>query len=170
MVPKTAVMDASSAIILCRADLHMLVCELYDIVLPLTVYREITVHPYAGAGEFKRLAAENRIRVLDRALIEEKHGIQGLDAGETDVIALYLAGGGDFVITDDGRAARYCRQEKIPFINALLFPVILRCAGLHDDESCRLAMARIVAGGRYSRDVILFARECGRQSIAFALP
>ncbi|MDW7774090.1 MAG: hypothetical protein SCH71_14485 [Desulfobulbaceae bacterium] len=63
MTRKTAIMDSSSAIILCKTGLHILLGEIYEIVLPASVYLEITAKPYAGAGEYKRLAAEGRLRV-----------------------------------------------------------------------------------------------------------
>lgn len=169
MSPKKAVVDASSAIILCKSGLHTLLVDVYDIILPASVYREITVNRYGDAGEYKRLAAEGKLRI-EEIPAQQAAEFNGLDTGESDVIQLYYAGRGEFIITDDGPAARYCRRAGVPFINALLFPVILRYALIRDDDFCRRSMEKIISTGRYSQAVISFARECPRETIAFALP
>jgi len=167
---KTAIMDASSAIILYKAELHALPVEMYDIVLPASVYREITENRHEGAEEYKQLAAGRKLKVAESPIFPEKPGMKGLDTGERDVIGLFHSGLGEFIITDDGPAARYCKREGVPFINALLVPVILRFALLRDDDFCCRAMEKIIASGRYSGEVKRYARECSREAIAFALP
>lgn len=163
-------MDASSAIILFKSGLHALLVEIYDIVLPDSVYREITVNPYRGAEEYKMLVAGQKIRVQDSQDQQERQGMDGLDRGEHDAIHLFYAGLGEFIITDDGPAARYCRKAGIPFINALLFPVVLRLAQIKDEDFCRKSMEIIIEEGRYSQQVISFAGQCRIESIAFAIP
>jgi len=163
-------MDASSAIILCKAGLHILLPEIYDIVLPESVYREITAKPYSGSDEYKQLVAGQHVRVQGTPDQQERPGMAGLDTGEYDTILLFYAGLGDFIITDDGPAARYCKKEGIPFINALLFPVVLRLAQIKDDDYCRKSMEIIIEEGRYSQQVITFAGQCRIESIAFAIP
>jgi predicted nucleic acid-binding protein len=163
-------MDASSAIILCKSGLHTLLVGMYDIVLPSSVYREITANQYEDAEEYKLLAAAGELRIEESPIQPEESGIFGLDAGECEAIQLYQNGMGDFIITDDGAAARYCRRQGIPFINALLFPVILRFALMKDDVFCHRSMEKIIATGRYSKEVITFALECRREDVAFALP
>ena len=116
------------------------------------------------------MAERGQIRVQSDPALRERPGMAGLDSGESSAILLFYAGQGDFLITDDGRAARYCRKSGIPFINALLFPVVLQLAGLWDDAASRRAMAEILETGRYSSRVVAFARECGKQDIGFALP
>lgn len=170
MLRHTAIIDASSAIILCKAGLHDLLAETYDIVLPESVYQEITANTYAGAEEYKQLASRQKIRVLENPEQNEKPGMAALDAGEYDAIRLFYAGLGKFVITDDGPAARYCKKENVPFINALLFPAVLRFARIKDEQFCRRTMEKIIEKGRYSSEVIEFARKCRQEHIAFALP
>jgi hypothetical protein len=170
MSSRTAILDASSAIILCKSNLHSLLISLYDIVLPESVYKEITAYQHTDAAEYRRLAQEGRVRVWKGPLSEKDLGLKRLDTGEYDVIRLYLGGMGDFVITDDGQAARYCKREGIPFINALLFPAVLLFARIRNEEFCLRAMEEIIGNGRYSGEVIALARECSKETIAFALP
>lgn len=170
MPKKTAIMDASSAIIICKSELHLLLVELYDIVLPESVYREITVKPYAGSAEYSQLVEKKKVRVSASRNYTKRPGTNGLDEGEYDTIQLYYAGLGDFIIIDDGPAAKYCKEEKIPFINALLFPVVLKFVRIKDEEFCCKAMERVVASGRYSREILTFARECQMKDLEFALP
>lgn len=169
MKSKTVIMDSSSAILLCKADLHTRLVRMYDIVIPASVYLEITARPYPGAHEFQTFAAEDMVHIADKTDQGRAYGPAGLDPGESDVIRLFGQGLGDFIMTDDGPAARYCRKAGIPFINALLFPVVLRCTGRMSDESCRRAMDRIEKTGRYSREVLKFARRCTPTDLAFAL-
>ena len=170
MLARTAIMDASSAIILCKAGLQTLLAEIYDIILPESVYREITANPYTGSEEYKRLVAGQKVRVQRTPDQQGMPGMAGLDTGEYDTILLFCSGLGDFIITDDGPAARYCKKAGIPFINALLFPVVLRLAQIRDDDYCRKSMEIIIEQGRYSQQVITFAGQCRIESIAFAIP
>lgn len=163
-------MDASSAIILFKSELHLLLTEVYDIVMPKSVFLEITAKPYQGSEEYIRLAEANQIQIQDNLKHQEQQGIAGLDKGEYDTIQLYHVGAGNFIFTDDGRAARYCSHQGIPFINALLFPVVLKVARIWDEEFCRKAMDKVIGQGRYSPDVIAFAQVCPKESIEFALP
>jgi len=170
MSRRTAILDASSAIILSKAGLHELLADVYEVIMPQSVYREITVHSYAGSIEYARLAEAKRV-VLHGNLHGNDHpGLRGFGRGERDTIRLYHAGIGDFIITDDGPAARHCRRTGILFINGLLFPVILRMGGLRDKESCLRAMDAIMAAGRYSEEVVAFALNCRREDIPFAMP
>ena len=170
MSKKKAIVDASSAILLFKADLHTCLTDVYRVVLPQSVFYEITSKPYAGSEVYNNLAAEGKIQVHGSAEPVEKHTMARLDKGEHDAIQLYYRGLGDFVIIDDGPAARYCTKEGIPFINALLFPVIMRLAEMKSDDFCRRSMEKVIASGRYSREIISFAAACERESIAFAVP
>ena len=52
-------MDASSAIILCKANLHHIVSEMYNVVMSRSVYDELTNNSYPGATEYQQLVADN---------------------------------------------------------------------------------------------------------------
>jgi sugar/nucleoside kinase (ribokinase family) len=63
-------------------------------------------------------------------------------------------------ITDASSAIILCRVGLHAFLAGII----------GDDAFSRSAMARIIEAGRYSRQVIAFARECRQENISFALP
>ena len=170
----TALVDSSSAIILYKANLHLAVCRMYNVVLSSSVYVEITANSYPGAQAYQQLLADKKITLqtppfspLAKPVLS---GLQSLDEGERDVIELYYAGKGDFIITDDGAAAKYCKRKQVRFINALLIPAILSYSSQQSDVHCREAFNKILRIGRYSRWVINFAEKCKREELSFFLP
>lgn len=167
---KTALVDASSAIILCKTNLLHILIKVYRVVLAESVYHEITALPYSGAEEVTGLAAERKINILESVHQSSKDNLSGLDKGESDTIQLFYAGYGDFIIVDDGHAVRYCKREGVPFINALLFPVVLKYAQIRESEFCDEMFEDVRKTGRYSNEVISFARRCEKKDILFALP
>ena len=171
---KTALMDASSAIILCKAGLHKVVAEMYNVVMPGSVYKEITANSYPGAEEYRQLMAGKKITLKeplpDTANEPVRPGLNSLDRGEHDVLQLYYAGQGNFIVTDDGAAAKYCKRERIPFVNALLVPVILGFAKIKDEYFCRESMKKIIEIGRYSPGIISFAEKCETEDLSFFIP
>ena len=170
----TALVDASSAIILYKANLHLIVCEMYNVVISTSVYDEITGNSYPGAKAYQQLAADQKVTVQKPCLAALcKPGLSilyTLDKGERDILQLYYAGNGDFIITDDGATARYCKREQIRFINALLIPTIIRCTGRKSDVYCHTAFNKVMSIGRYSRWVINFAEKCQKEELSFFLP
>ena len=164
---KRAIVDASSFIILHRAGLLPVLVEMYNVILAASVYQEITANAYSGADVCEHLVNEKKIRVENVAFDTLPHN---LDRGEAETIQLHKAGHGDFIITDDGAAARFCTQEKIPFINALLFPVALKHTGNRTADFCNIAFETILKIGRYSGEVINFASQCEREEIYFVFP
>ncbi|MBN2159942.1 MAG: hypothetical protein JW807_11150 [Spirochaetes bacterium] len=86
--------------------------------------------------------------------------LQGLDVGERDTIRLFRAGIGEIIILDDWKGASYCKNNAIPYINALLVPRILLLAGIISKSESEESMSRIVENGWYSQWVIDYARFC----------
>ncbi len=168
---KKVIIDSSSAIILFKTgQLHALLTA-YHAVMTASVYRELTDNDLAGADAFRRYREQGAIRIKNAAAADDFCvSLRTLDAGERDSIALYLARGGDFILLDDGRAARLCRDNGIPYINALLFPRILFCAGKLSQTAADMAAGRIIHAGRYSQPVIDFARRAGPETLLPFLP
>ncbi|MCP3889803.1 MAG: hypothetical protein GY702_13150 [Desulfobulbaceae bacterium] len=167
-------MDASSAIILYKAKLHLIVCEMYQVVMSPSVYDEITGNIYPGAEGYQQLLADKKITLrvpgIGNFREPDLSALNTLHKGERDVIELYYAGDGDFVITDDGAAARYCKRHQVPFINALLIPVIIEISGKKSDVYTQAVFNRVMGIGRYSDWVINFAEKCDREDLSFFLP
>lgn len=173
---KNSVLDASSAILLYKADLFHELLVTYQIVLADSVYAELTRAGYPGTNAFATSRADNIITVhkTPQGVPQRPASLCGalssLDRGERDTIFCYMAGGGGFIITDDGDAARYCRENSIPFMNALLFPRILSYSQRVSEAHCKHLTESLLSLGRYSRPVIDFAAQASREDLAHFLP
>ena len=99
---------------------------------------------------------------------ESSDTFHSLDQGERDTITCFESGGMDLIITDDGRAARYCREKGVPFINALLFPRLLYFAARITKKESWDKMATLIRLGRYTPEIIEWAKNCSRESLSFA--
>lgn len=171
---KKVLMDASSAIILAKAGLSSKACAVYHVIMPPSVFSEVADNDKPGAAEYREFASQGKIEICDlrsgdkgQPLISDEKPSFG--AGEADLLKLYWAGAGDFLIVYDGAAARYCLREKIPFINALLFPRVLEADRVNPAESQRLQQ-EILKHGHYAEDVIEFTHCCPAKELAFFLP
>ena len=171
MAKKTVLLDTSSAILLYKANLHELIVDYYHVIIPDSVYSEITIQNRAGSVEYSFLCNRKIIWVeqVKENLINYDRELNKLDKGEGDCLKLFLNGIGEFLITDDGAAAKYCQANDIHFINALLVPKILLFSGV-DEQKCRSAFSRILAEGRYSQKVQMFAKNVSTDELKVFLP
>jgi predicted nucleic acid-binding protein len=172
---KKSILDASSAILLFKVDLLQELTDVYQVFVTGSVLQELTRGNHQGADSFLHFASLNKIRTIDSENILLKckasgDSIYSLDQGEHDTIKCFAAGGYDFIITDDGRAARYCKKNGLPFINALLFPRLLYFADLISWQESNNKTDAIIRIGRYSTEVIEWARNCQKESLPFAMP
>ena len=93
-----------------------------------------------------------------------------LDKGERDTIHSFYAGAGDFIIIDDGKGAAYCRDNHIPYINALLFPRIILLTHSISKAEFDDKVGLITGIGRYSQKIIDYALNCSVDDIELFLP
>ena len=101
--------------------------------------------------------------------MDEVH-LQKLDKGECDTILLFHGGYGDFLVTDDGAAAKFCLNNKIPFVNSLLILRILNHSLIISNASYNDGVQSLLALGRYSKKVREYARSCLDSELLFFLP
>jgi len=136
-----------------------------------SVFDEITDKGLPGSDEFKQLLQEKQLIAFPVANGNEPDvQLQKLDRGERDTILLFNKGLGDFVVTDDGAAARYCLSRKIPFVNSLLLLRLLRHSAIISDSSYKAGFVFLLNIGRYSEKVIEYARSCPDGELLFFLP
>jgi predicted nucleic acid-binding protein len=172
---KKTLLDASSAILLYKADLFEELTKVYQVFVTRSVLEELTRKKHHGTETFLSYASLNKIKVTDLENgppvgIHSEEGMNSLDQGEFDTIKCFLAGKHDFIITDDGRAAKYCNNYGLSFINALLFPRLLYFADFISLQESNDKMNVIIINGRYSSPVIEWARKCPKESLFFAIP
>ncbi len=172
---KSIIIDTSSAILLFKSKLIAHLVNHYNTLITLSVYRELTKHGYPGSFEIQQLCEEKQIQVL--ALKRPVLNGQGsyptlptLNSGEKDTIRHQMQGIGDFIMIDDGRAAKYCKKAGLPFINALLFPRILFLIQAISESEYDQKRAEILCYGRYADSVIEMALNLSDQAIKPFLP
>jgi len=172
---KKTLLDASSAILLFKAGLLKELTNVYHVFVTGAVLQELSCENHHGTDTFLRYVSLQKIRVADGEKIPSRSEIFptslcALDQGELDTIMCFAFGNYDFIITDDGKAARYCKENRLPFINALLFPRLLNFAGFMSHQASNDKMDAIIRFGRYSREIIEWARSCRKESLTFAIP
>lgn len=167
-----AFMDASSAILLHKADLFFPCCRNFSLVMAGAVFEEITRPGYPGARAFEEASEQRQFRVREPDPVIDKSysGLERLDPGEKETIALYLQYAGTraqgFVILDDFKGARFCRSNDIPYMNALLVPKVFWYSGVMTQDDCQTATATLLNLGRYSKQIAAKALELTRSDLA----
>lgn len=168
---KSALIDASSAILLYKAKIFDDVCLAYHLLVVPAVYAEITVARRSGATAFRQAYARNRIERLKQPCPHAADQVaMALGTGERDTVAAYLEGASHFVIIDDGKGAQACRVNGIPHINALLCAKILLHSGLIESDLFESAFNHLLSIGRYSLKVIEYAQACTSEMLADFFP
>lgn len=168
---KTGLVDASSAILLYKSDILRALLEAYNILISESAYEEVTREDYPGASVFRRCRVAGELTVQPAPLGEvSATRLSAMHRGERDTIRCFEAGYGNFIITDDGKAARYCRKRRIPFVNAILVPRLLFLAGRLSQRECARKIEALVRLGRYGRHVVDFAKRCPSRDLVRFLP
>lgn len=140
------------------------------------VYEEVTVPGYPGARFFKSAMASGMIRLdhIQTGFTDHRNLPTSLDRGERQTVRLYFQNlytdDKGFIILDDLKAARFCMNFDIPFINALLVPKILWFAGLLNNNEYIDKTAFVIEKGRYAKTVIEKAKALSSTDLALFIP
>ncbi|MBT3226630.1 MAG: hypothetical protein HN580_20895 [Deltaproteobacteria bacterium] len=172
---KSVIIDASSAILLYKAELIAQLVSNYRTLITPAVYDELTLRGYPGSETFRLLCDKNQIQVLtlqDQKIIRRNSfpALPTLNRGERDTIRQHMLGMGDFIMIDDGQALKYCKKAGLSFINALLFPRILFLTRSISESEYQKKSAEIIKNGRYSKNIIQIALNFSNQAIQPFLP
>lgn len=164
---KSVIIDSSSLILLYKCNIIPDLLKYCSIAIPGAVMAELTVPGYDGALFIDDLCRKKIIKVYepDSGRIEKLS--RSLHAGEREVIALFYEGKGDFIIIDDGKGSAFCRDKKIPYINALLTVKILFLKRLIDEVQYAYAWRLLLEKGRYSQKIIKWAENADEHALAF---
>lgn len=171
---KSILIDTSSAILLFKSAWLDAILKHYHLRTGQAASRELTVSGYPGAARFQHLIDKGGIEVLPPIATwsgNKNNALPGMGPGERECIMHYLAGSGQFILLDDGRAAAYCRNNRIPYANSLLVPRILALAdpGI-GRQAVADAMAQIYSLGRYAPWIRDYAHNCRDTALASFLP
>jgi hypothetical protein len=172
---KKVLIDTSSAILLFKSSLFDHLVDMYDVLITQSVYDELTKDNYPGSEAFKNYCLDNKMIIQppsekEMAYLHPLKDTFSLDRGERETIYQYMRGIGNFIIIDDGRGARYCKDNSIPYINALLFPRILYLSRYISETDYCDKIKTLIGIGRYSRKVIDYALNCSKGELRFFLP
>ncbi|MDJ0781426.1 MAG: hypothetical protein QNJ22_05610 [Desulfosarcinaceae bacterium] len=168
---KNVLVDASSVILLHKADLLAQMQASFHIRIAAAVYDELTRHQRPGATAIARERRHRRITVVTPKVNAGSRPLPaGLHRGERDTLLCFLDGGADFVIIDDGPGAGFCRRQAIPFVNALLCPRLLAAVGRLAHTEARSAMDCISRLGHYSAAIKRYAATCSDAALTAFLP
>ncbi len=166
---RNVIIDSSSAILLYRCNIIPAILKYCIPVIPGAVFEELTVPGYSGSDLFTDLCSSGSIKVYKpgKSITGELNG--SLHAGESGVIALFFECKGDFIIIDDGRGAAFCRDNNIPYINALLVVKILFIKQLITEAEYAAAWSWLTENARYSEKVIVWAENAGVEKLSLFL-
>ncbi len=168
--------DASSAILLYKADLFIPGIHAFSMVMSRAVVKEITVPGYPGAGMFKEMGKQMGfdIQNLSEKAIDPDKDFARMDKGERETLALFhqhqKKGGSNFVLMDDGQGAKFCQKHNIPYINALLVPKLFWYSGLMDEITALKKTNQLSYLGRYSKKIIQIAEDLTEKDLAHFIP
>jgi predicted nucleic acid-binding protein len=166
---KTVILDSSSAILLFRCNIINTLLKYYHLLIPYAVFTELTVPGYAGSDVFIELCSSGFIKVYKPVKNNPDEPGKSLHIGEREVISLFLEGRGDFVIIDDGKGGAFCRDNNIPYINALLAVKILNLKQLINGQEYFDAWGWLTENGRYSEKIIEWAENADEKRLEFFL-
>ncbi len=168
---KRVLIDASSAILLHKADIFKDVADHYALKMVPTVFSEITVTDRSGANIFKKAREAGKIQLVSPSPGSSRIESAGsLHAGELETIIAYQGKAAHFIVMDDGRGARACRTMGIPYINALLCPSILYLSGIIDGAARRSAFTHLKEIGRYGDEIVAYAERANRDHLSSFFP
>ncbi len=178
---KKVFIDASSAILLYKSDLFAPLLNAWQLIMSPEVFREITKTGYPGVAYFKTLQKKTHDSAApiifrepgpaDHPLFAQKNFL-AMDKGEKETIQIFCNSNGfkktgAFVLVDDGRAARLCHAQQIPFINALLVPKLFWYSGVMDQKTYLKKTTQLCELGRYSKKIIEMAGQFSRKELTY---
>jgi len=167
----TGISDASSAILIYKAGLFPVLLKTWNITIAESVFIELTKPGKPGADYFSNIISGNKVTTAYPPIIQENNpALERMGGGERDTILLFQSGWGNFIIIDDKKGARYCRETHIPYFNALLLPRILYLSGILHQPDYLSARSIIASTGRYSQEIRNYAEECTYNDIKKFLP
>jgi hypothetical protein len=164
-------LDASSAILLHKADLLETVTTAFAAFTVPSVYREVTVVGRPGAAWFVHAFSKGRMRLFHMESASLGAGpLAGLGSGERDTLSAYGLGAARFIIIDDYKGVKCCRALAIPHINALLCTKVLYWAGWIERQVSSAAFDFLLHEGRYSPYVADYVRRCTAAEVTVFYP
>jgi len=159
---RVLVADASSLILLAKAQVLASLAGVAQLLVPAGVFEEV-----CGPEQLGRYPDAQAVMTLvaqERLLVQQVRRMAALPAtlgrGESEAVSLFVQERADAVLTDDGRAIRVCRIMGIPYTTSPRCVVDMFRMGELRRRDARDAIERLAVHGRYSPDVVAAAIQC----------
>ncbi|NVM22529.1 MAG: hypothetical protein HWN68_12210 [Desulfobacterales bacterium] len=151
------VADSSALILLAKCSLLEIVCDLFEVVVPIAVIAEAAsedlVRNYPDAALISDLTSKGAIRVQSPGSAGFPLPIS-LHQGEEDALLLAIKLGRSLFAADDGKAIKAARFLKVPFIITPKIVVELFRLDKISFKKARDSLEKLGKIGRYSPEII----------------
>lgn len=151
------VADSSSLILLAKCSLLEIVCNLFEVIVPQSVYIEVAsedlARNYSDAALISDLTSKGAIKVQSPSSNRLSLPIS-LHRGEEDALLLAINLRRSLFVTDDGKAIRAARFFKVPFIITPKIVVELFRIQKISFKKARESLEKLGKIGRYSPEII----------------
>ena len=151
------VADSSSLILLAKCSLLEIVCNLFDIIVPMAVIIEVAsedlIKTYPDAALISELSSKGSIKVQS-IVIDRPPSSLSLHKGEEEALLLAKNLSGSLLATDDGKAIKAARFFSVPFIITPKIVVELFKLQKISFKKARGSIEKLEKIGRYSPEII----------------
>lgn len=160
----TVVSDASTLVLLVKAEIIDDLLEIANLLVPQKVYKEAVVRGKEKGAEdaykIEKLIQEGRIQVKEvpKAKLDHIQSLFGLKSGERDTIALAQTLDIQNVLTDDKKAINACKVLNLKFETAINILVQLKRHGIISMEKAKDALDKLEEFGWYDNVIMKEAR------------
>lgn len=159
----TLVSDATSLILLAKANLLEVFVRRNKVVIPKLVYEEVGKGKDKGREDIilvEKLIAKNQLSVVsvNNTIKDKIANILNLKGGEQEVIAI-ASEKGHTIITDDKKCINAAKALDIGFVTSLDVVVALYKKGAISKEKATNSIYILEEYGWYSRDLIKYYKE-----------
>jgi predicted nucleic acid-binding protein len=154
---KRIVADSSTLILLAKCALLEIVCDIFEVIVPLSVSKEVAskelVRLYPDAALISNLVSDNAIKV--RSSVKKKQILPiTMHQGEHDAIVLAAITKDALFATDDGKAIKAARFLNVSFIiSPKLVLELYRLRRVPFKKACE-SLEKLGKIGRYSPEII----------------
>jgi predicted nucleic acid-binding protein len=157
MTQRRIIADSSALILLAKCGLLEVVCDLFKVIVPLSVIKEVAsdelVRIYPDAAFISKLVSNNAMRV--RSSVKKKQTLPiTMHQGEEDAIMLAAVTKDALFASDDGKAIKAAKFLNVPFaISPKLVVALYKLQKIYFRKA-RDSLEKLGKIGRYSPEII----------------
>ena len=150
------IFDASTLILLPKADLLPQVLEEFPSAMPESVRVEVTRKETMDAAVIQELISRVRLAVRpDPAAAQVRRLVADFRIGRGEAAAFLLAQRvGATLATDDGVAIRICKSMGVPFATAIHFLIAAKASGRLGEDLALAKLDLLAHWGRYAARIV----------------